>query len=229
MYAVPTDDVDRGLDTDGSIARSAAAFNGWLARQTSGPRLRFDTYRGTLDITFVRLPRSDAEIRARGEYVRDEIEAELAAAGFTAPRKLYAVYYGGSSDFACGGGAWPPSLPGRVAAEYLLGTPPGASPCAANPVGASADTPGYFDFAMLHEILHTLGFVASCAPHQTLSGHVSDSPSDLMYAGPLPWRPLQLDVGHDDYFRTGNPNCLDFANSVFLDPAGPNAVPPPGW
>lgn len=184
------------------------------------------------DVAFPTLGGTDVgamQARAESQVLPGQPSRELAAAGFTAPRKLHAVYYGGSSDFACGGGAWPPSLPGRVAAEYLLGTPPGASPCAANPVGASADTPGYFDFAMLHEILHTLGFVASCAPHQTLRGHVSDSPNDLMYAGPLPWRPSQLDVGHDDYFRIDNPNCLDFANSVFLDPTGPNAVPPPGW
>jgi len=48
---------------------------------------------------------------------------------------------------------------------------------------------------MLHEILHTLGVVATCAPNHTLSGHVSDDPRDLMYAGPLPWQPSSSTLG----------------------------------
>ena len=85
---------------------------------------------------------------------------------------------------------------------------------------------------MLHEILHTVGVVATCAPNHILAGHVSDDPRDLMYAGDLPWDPSILDVGRDDYFEHANdfgPSCLDIANSVFIDPTPPNAVLPPGW
>ncbi|MDQ6745559.1 MAG: hypothetical protein M3Z27_06060 [Actinomycetota bacterium] len=71
---------------------------------------------------------------------------------------------------------------------------------------------------MLHEILHTLGFVPTCAPHFTRNGHVSDRATDLMYAGPLPWQPSVLDVGHDDYYATGRTDCLDLAASPFLTP-----------
>jgi hypothetical protein len=119
----------------------------------------------------------------------------------------------------------------RLGPEYLLGTPPGFTPCMANPVGASQDVPGYIDIGMLHEIMHTFGFVATCAPHKTPDGHVSDSHADLMYRGPAPWdwERAQLDVGRDDYYKANISGCLDLAMSAFLEPATPGAVPPPGW
>jgi hypothetical protein len=217
MYVLPSDGVDQNLDTNGTLARSVAAFQKWLVGQTSTQLLRLDTYGGALDITFFRLSRTDAQIASHGAFVRDQIEAELISAGFNHPNKIYAVYYGGGSTFACGGAAWPPTLPGKVAAQYLKGTPPGgAAPCASNPFASSEDNPGYWEFGMLHEILHTMGIVATCAPHHTLSGHVSDSPTDLMYAGSLPWQPSVLDVGRDDYFRHNNPSCLNLANSPYM-------------
>ena len=151
-------------------------------------------------------------------------------AGFIQPRKLYAVYYGGTSNYACGSASWPPALIGYVAAIYLRGQDERGGPrCETVRFSSSVDTPGYHEFGMLHEILHTLGVVARCAPHHTFSGHVSDDPQDLMYAGSQDWRPSLLDVGRDDYFEHNNPGCLDLAKSIFLDPAVPDAVPPPGW
>ena len=173
-------------------------------------------FQGRLDVTFFRMRETDAQITGSVAFVRDRIEAALRSAGMLLPSKLYRVFYGGGSTYACGGGAWPPALPGVVAAQYLKGTPPGAT-CATNPVGASASSPGFEDFAMLHEqLLHTMGIVAACAPHFTLAGHVSDDPRDLMYAGPQPWRPSLLDVGHDDYYGHNNPGCLDFARLPWL-------------
>jgi hypothetical protein len=228
MYILPSDGTDEELDINGAIARSVAAAQKWFVGQSNGRQLRLDTYQGVLDITFYRLRQSDREIRGRGPGVRDEIERRIRAAGFKHPQKIYAVYYGGGSDFACGGGAWPPFLRGTVAALYLKGTPYGYRPCATNPLAASEDTPGYWEFSFLHEILHTLGFVDDRAPNHTRSGHVIDDPRDLMYAGPHPWRPSLLDIGRDDYFEHGQ-DYLDLAKSVFLDPTAPDAVPPPGW
>jgi hypothetical protein len=62
-----------------------------------------------------------------------------------------------------------------------------------------------------------------------MSGHVSDSPTDLMYAGDQPWQPSVLDFGKDDYFQHKNAGCLDLAKSAFLDPLPAGAEPPPGW
>jgi len=229
LYVVPADGADRELDLSGTLDTSVAAGQRWLSGQTGDRRLRLDTYQGLLDITFYRLNRSDAEIRAYGALVRDQVEAELLAAGFLQPHKLYAVYYDGGSSFSCGGAAWPPELIGSAAALYLRGEPPGAPACESNPFAASEETPGYWEFAMLHELVHNLGLVARCAPSHTLNGHVSDDPADLMYAGPLPWQPSILDAGRNDYFEHGAPDCPDLAWSAFLEPAPPEAVPPPGW
>ena len=66
MYVLPSDGVDRALDTNGTMARSVAAFQSWLAGQTGGRRLRVDTYQGKLDVTFFRMSESDAEVSGAG-------------------------------------------------------------------------------------------------------------------------------------------------------------------
>lgn len=228
MYVLPAGGTDRHMDTNGQIANSFSAFEGWLTSQMDGTQLRLDTYQGRLDITYVQLAETDATIAAQGVYVRDFVEKELHALGFNDTRKIYAVYYDGSSTAGCGAGPWAPHLSGDVGIEYLQGTS-GLVQCSGNIVGESPVTPHYFDFAMLHEIMHTLGMVPACAPHQTQGGHVSDSPTDLMYAGPLPWRPAVLDLNHDDYYRANIPGCLDLTTSAFLDPSPGDALPPPGW
>lgn len=225
LYVLPADGADEALDANGTIARSVASGLAWLAGQTGGRRLRMDTAGGELDVGFFRMAKTDAAVAATGAYVRDEIEAALQAAGLLAPGKLYLVFYGGSSTFACAGGALPPSLPGVVGALYLKATVPGFVPCASNPIAPSAaSAPGYWEFSWLHEMIHTQGFVASCAPHLSTPGHVADSASDLMYAGSLPWHPAALDVNHDDYFGHAIPGCPDFAASAWLAPAGGDPV-----
>jgi hypothetical protein len=233
VYAIPSDGVDRGLDTDGTIARSIGEGNDWLASETGGlGGFRLDTYHGTPDVTFFRDPHTDAAMAARDPYIRDTLETDLYAAGVI-PRgtdKIYAVYYDGSSTYSCGGGAFPPTLPGVVGAMYLHGRPPGAPACDTNTL-ASPNGPGYLEFGMIHELMHTLGFVPPCAPHFTRAGHVSDATNDLMYAGDQPWSlPPTLDVGHDDYFETGRSDCPDLAKSPFLvgnKPPAPVVKPRP--
>jgi hypothetical protein len=227
LYVLPSDGEDRRLDVDGTLVRSVAAFRKWFERR-SGQSIRIDTAVGIPDIGFVRLARTDAQIASVGAFVRDEIQRDLRSAGYDDPRKIYAVYYGGGSSWACGGGAWPPTLIGGVAALYLNGTPSGAPPCNTNRFTASVDQVGYLEFAMLHEIVHTLGLVAACAPNHTRQGHTSDNPADLMYAGDQPWRPSALDINYDDYFAHGR-SCADLRQSVFLWPSTPTAGAPQGW
>jgi hypothetical protein len=40
LYVLPGDGADHGLAADGTISRSVAAMQHWLAEQTSGARLR---------------------------------------------------------------------------------------------------------------------------------------------------------------------------------------------
>ena len=228
LYVLPSDRQDERLDVNGTIRVSVGAIQQWLTRE-GGLRLRVDTSDGQLDIPFVRLPGSDMEYASAGALVRDRIEAALASLGFNDSRKIYGVYYGGASYVSCGSGPIPPRLVGTVAAVYLKGVPVGGPPCDSNPFAPTPEAPGYIEFIMAHEIMHALGVVGSCAPHNTDHSHVPE-PSDLMYAGSLPWRPSTLDVGRDDYFAGGNGStCLDVADSVFVTPTRAGARLPPGW
>jgi hypothetical protein len=221
VYAVPADGEDRRLDELGQVENSVALFQAWLAGQTGGPNLRVDTYQGALDVSFRRLSQTDAAIAATGAFVRDAVERELIAAGFNRPDRIYAVYYDGSSTYSCGGAFWPPALNGNAIVMYLRGTPN----CNGNVLGAPGAPARYWEFAMLHDILHGLGIAGTCAPHHHLAGHVSDFPNDLMYAGTSPWQlPPTLDVGRDDYYGHGRSDCPDLARSPYLTA---NAPPPP--
>jgi len=244
LYVIPRDGEDRGLDTSSAIEKSVSSWQAWLMKQTGDRVIRVDTYRGQLDLSFFRLNTADAVVASQGPYVREQIEEELYAAGYNSPTKIYAVYYDGSSSWSCGGADPQPTFRGSVAAIYLKGTPPGAPPCSSNPLGV--DPPGYFEFGMLHELVHTLGFVPRCAPHargDSDAGHVSDSRHDLMWSGNEPWGTnepalMQLDVGRDDYYGHGRSNCPDLSASPYLAPlhsvsvtvSGPGRVTssPPG-
>jgi hypothetical protein len=224
VYAVPADGADRRLDETGALEGSVGSFQGWLAGETGGANLRLDTYQGSLDVSFFRLTATDATVASRGAFVREAVQEELQAAGFNRPDRIYAVYYDGSSTYACGGAFWPPQLNGNAIVMYLRGRPPGAV-CETNPFAAATSPPGYWEYAMLHDILHGLGMVPTCAPHHHLAGHVSDFANDLMWAGSAPWQfPARLDIGRDDYYGHGRSDCADLARSPYLTS---NPPPPP--
>lgn len=250
LYVLPSDLADEALDTSGRICTSMRVLSSKL-EALAGRRLRLDTQNGVLDIGFARLGRTDAELHGtvpdfdveRGHaYVRERIERSLADAGVLKPGKLYAVYYGGTSRWACGGASYPPTLPGQVVAMYLKARLAGAVACEASPWGTSLTQAHYFDWAMLHDLLHGLGVVPSSGRNHHSFGHVFDSSSadaqrDLMYqprsAQDPFWatddaRGLLLDVGRDDYFAHDG-GWLDLARSAFLEPLPPGARPPPGW
>lgn len=232
LYALPADGEDRHFDDDGSLEGSVSSFQQWLAGQTGGKALRMDTFQGSLDVTFVRLAATDAALAASGAYVRDGIEDELQALGFTVPGKIYAVYYDGTSTHACGGAFWPPSLQGNVVAMYLRGLPGSAFPCNSNRFMAANAAPAYWEYAMLHDLLHGLGFVPECAPNHHRAGHVTAPNDDLMWAGDVGfWTfPAKLDVGRDDYYGHGRAGCPDLATSPYLTaypPAAPTPAPTP--
>lgn len=228
VFARPVDQEDRELDLDGTLAASVALWNAWLAEQTGGPALRLDTCGGVLDVTYFEVPRTDAQVAAQDPYIRNVLEAEMMGAGAIDEDKLYAVYYDGASTYSCGGGAWPPLIVGRVAALYLRGEVPGSPPCLQAFAG-EGEAPEYLEFAMLHEILHTLGLAATCAPHSDGAGHTNDTPKDLLYTGPEPWYPDTLDPDQDDYYGHGKADCPDLARSGLLEPMPEAPELPVGW
>jgi hypothetical protein len=220
LYIVPSDGTDRALDTDGTMHRSISAALRWFATQTTGRAYRLDTTEGALDITFVRLPRTEAQMASYGTFLRDSLEKDLGALGLVDQQKLYLAFYDGTHPSVCGDAPRPPVTPGRVAAIYLKGLPNAPLPCAGNPLATSPTAaPGYFEFVMLHEMLHVLGIVHEGAPN-AVNGHVAHDPSDLMYAGAQPWTPSRMDQGRTNYF---NPTGLgggitNLAASAFLLP-----------
>ena len=225
IYVVPADRTDRALDTDGTLGTSVSSFESWLASKADNRKFRFDTFSGSLDISFLRLSQTDAQLAASGPFLHYQLEAAIRDAGFNADNKIYAVYYDGTSTYACGDGAWPPTFVGAVAAIYLNGLPSAAVPCAPGFFPPEATHPAYLEYAMLHEIMHVLGFVPTCAPHEWRDGHVSDNPDDLMWLGDGYWMPdgwdhALLDAGHDDYYRAGVNGCLDLSSSPLLVAAG---------
>lgn len=220
MYVLPSDGVDRNLDTDGTIVRTVSSIQRWFAGQTGGRHLRLDMSDDALDITFARIDRSDAVMTSYGDFIRDTLELELVEGGHASPNTLLLVYYDGGHQSRCGSAATPPGLPGPVGAIFLKGLAASPFPCASNPIAATPwAAPTYIEFTAAHEALHLLGIVSAGAPD--FNGyHVDNDPTDLMYAGALPWRPSTLDVTRTNYYNsTSLPGGItNFSTSAYLTP-----------
>lgn len=210
IYVTSRGGPDRGLDLNGALENSVRRFQVWFAGQT-GRTVRQDMFEGRLDVSAYQMTLTDAEIAGSNPSnpsVVGTLFQELQAAGFDEPNKKYLVYYDGTSAFACGGAL----VNGKGAALYLNGRPG----CANLPLVTAPDaTPGYWDFAGLHDFLHSLGYVDPSAP--TANGfHTTDCSCDLMDGGNLgPWRPTLVDFGNDDYYAPSLPTGLP---NLRLDP-----------
>ena len=217
VYALPSNAEDLNLDRYGDIARSFEQIQDWLV-DAIGYRLRLDTHAGELDVSFLRLPFTNMEIRTAGffdvmSFLHEGIQAQVGARH----DKAYAVYYFGESAFG-GLGSVEPRLAVTMV-DTVTGRPrvlPGR-----HPEGAS-----FFEAVMVHELLHTFGAVPTCAPNEGRGHHVTDFGEDLMYAG-FYENPedgvgnVAIDVGRDDYFEHGRADCLDAAHSPFWERVGP--------
>lgn len=233
IYALPSDGADAFLDVNGGIELSAQAMNHWLLSQT-GYQLRYDTYQGQLDITFMQLPYTAAQISETHSGVNDLVEHWIKINGLAQEHKLYVVYYDGllvTPEGFCGLAAFPPKGIGQTAVLLLRGYNPTYDLTCPRNFTKSVDFTGFFEITILHEVLHLLGLAADCAPHAE-GGHVNDSAQDLMYFQyDGSYSPLftMLDYGNDDYYNHGRSDCPDLARSVFLEPLPAQAEPPPRW
>lgn len=233
IYALPSDGSDSFLDIGGQIELSANAMNGWLQSHIDH-HLRFDTYDGRLDVSFLRLEYTADEISTLDTDILTLMEYEIKTRGFDTSHKLFVVHYDGffvSSEGFCGLAQYPPDGAGVATVLMLRGYNPKLDLTCPRQFTKSADYTGYFEMTILHELLHLMGMVPSCAPHSE-NGHVSDSKQDLMYYQyDGSYSPLYtyLDAHNDDYFGHGTPDCPDFARSIFLEPMPDNAELPPGW
>ena len=242
LYVVPKDRKDEGHDKSGKICKSIQAVGKWMQKQSGGPSFRFDTYRGRLDVGFVRLQKTDAEIVGSdgGRGLKDSSVFQAQRILNELPNKkntIYIVYYGGGSKYGCGSA---PS-PGRIAGIYLDGAPGGAQ--CRSWVWGDANRPQRIEFTVAHEIVHSLGFAYPSCPNYHDLGHVYDEghrtpERDLMYVPKKStdrWKDshhphgLILDIGRDDYFGHGRAGDPDMARSAYLSPTPPNPQMPRRW
>ena len=201
MYVLPSDGADRNLDTDGTIIRTLSSIQRWFASQTGGRHLRLDMSDDALDITFARIGRTDAAMTSYGDFIRDTLEKELVAGGYSSPNTLLLVYYDGGHQSRCGSAATPPALVGPVGAIFLKGLAASSFPCANNPFAATPwAPPTYIEFTAAHEALHLLGIVSAGAPDFN-NYHVDNDPTDLMYAGAQPWHPVHARCDEDQLLQ----------------------------
>jgi hypothetical protein len=225
VYFLPSDGLDRGLDTNGTIAKSAASFLIWFAGQTRWT-FRMDTYGGQPDILFFKSTLTNAQILALGgnNVAIGELQAELAKAGFCLSGKRCLVYYdgGSSSSPLCGQAT---GLNG-IGALYLQATNGNAQllDCRVPFVTSLTAPPGYWEMVGAHELGHTAGAVDVNAPDydhglcSNSSSHIN-KPNDLMY-GCNGWSPQYVDQSGDNYFGDLVPaGVINIKNDPVMMPA----------
>ncbi|MDE2972757.1 MAG: hypothetical protein OXU35_10655 [Acidobacteriota bacterium] len=218
VYAVPSDWEDLNRDRFGEIERSAEGIQNWLAAEI-GQILRLDTYHGRPDVSFLRLPFTHQEGDGTAGGTVGDILRAARSLGITGD-KILAVYYEGRVAGVCGSAP----LFGGGGAVYLS--------CSDAELGIDERTVSTFEVVMVHELFHVFGAVASCAPNYVEGSHVNDVENDLMFSGverePRGGETL-IDVGRDDYYGHGRPDCVDVSRSRFLErapgiPAGSRTV-----
>jgi len=208
LYAVPSGALDRRWDLSGRIGLSVSSANRWLSEQSGGRKVRMDTSGGALDITYVALPRTAAQYASSGVFARNEIEKDLMIKGFNKANKKYIVFYQGPGT-SCGTSYWPPKSPGNASVVFL-------EKCPVEGLTGDSGRFGFTEATWIHELFHGLGVAAECSRYHTREGHVSDDPSDLMYAGTSVWRPALLDAGGDDYWTASTGACPGIKGSPYI-------------
>lgn len=207
IYAVPSDVEDLNRDRFGEMERSVVAIQNWLPEET-GQRLRVDTYQGRPDVSFLRLPFTRQEGDGFSGSIVFRLRDAASRLGLTGD-KLPVFYYEGQVTGLCGTAIFE-----QGGAVYLE--------CSDAELGFDEESVSTFEVVMVHELFHVFGAVASCAPNYEGTYHVDDVENDLMYAG-AHREPrggvTYVDVGRDDYYGHGRPDCLDVSRSRFLEPA----------
>jgi hypothetical protein len=196
IYAIPQDGQDRFGYFAPRIAGDVAAVSNWWVGQDPTRRPRYDLIDAPgcpsefqrVDISVAHLPRSNAQESAA------QIQTDLRAQGFASVDKGYLVYYDGSlnvgDDFGVCGQGGVSDGPWAYTVIYL-------QTC------FQTTSDDYRSETAAHEMVHGMGAVDSHAPHYCDSGHVCDSPADLMKAIAQEGDTLSgatLDVGRDDYY-----------------------------
>ncbi len=220
VYAYPSDGTDGFAAKSGLIVSDIASVDAWWRVQDSTRAPRYDTYAfeacdsqlGLLDLAAVKLPNTASYYGGEGSDSISKLSTDLSAApsALGDAAKKYLVYYDGSvADPAlCGISYTSAAATGRLgyAVVFLQAS-----------CGPDLGAGGLAAGTAAHELTHDLGAVPSAAPHTctTSTGHVCDSPQDLMYPFISPLTSAILDLNRDDYYGHSS-SWWDVQDSTFL-------------
>lgn len=190
------DDVDP-VDRDQAIRAEVTAVQNWLVGETGDRQVRFDRVDGQLAVETVELPLSSDEVdfESVAQFLHDE--------DVRTDRQYVLAYVDAEETGSCGRGVF------GVAVYWN-------ESCGPPSTSTSPDDVTVVSAISIHEILHALGAVPDCAPNAH-EGHVVDDSTDIMTAELTSLDDLVLDFGRDDYYGHGDPDCLDIADSGFLE------------
>lgn len=244
-YVLAKDSPDERFDVNGAIAKSLDSANRWLAAN-GGKSVRYDTFQGALDVTFVRLDQTEAELwmdpndqstkcRSKPCPFLPTVVDQLRARGLAPTTDVSVILYGGQTSPASR-----PEWPGcgyaggrEKALVYPInqvGMISGRAECMGpDSIATVPQSQNTLGLSVIHEIFHVLGAVGA-SPNSdsdgSFGGHIRNDPTDLM-GGSV--GVVRLDPGRDDYWGHGRSGVVDVSKSVFLTPSDPDAVYPPGW
>jgi len=240
LYVLPKDVKSRDFDVKGTFSDLITSTNDWLFAK-GGKRLRFDTYKGKLDTTFVRLNESEGQLWMEASDKNkkcgqnpcptlDTLKSLLDAKGFTAPHKAYLIYYGGATIPSsrivwpyCGYGGHNHAAIMQVGLVDMMS---GQFSCFGGNKTTIPESGNTSGLASFHELFHVFGGVGASPNSDGNYGHIKNDPTDLMGGSQ---GTVRLDPGNDDYWRHGQSKYVDLYNSAFMEPAEPNALMPAGW
>lgn len=223
VYAVKNGTPDRQFDTNGLIEGSIEHMDRWLFEQSGGTGIRFDTFKGRLDVTYFPIPvgiTTPAGRTCAGPPCPSETDLlnQYKASGKYVEGKQYLFFYDGGITYTGGPGLCGGSVKGVtsfVNLDHAIGRT-----CSFIPWFGAKTSDWSVGLLMLHEMFHALGAVCSSP-----TGHSPD-PTDLMYAGA--YNGSRLDPGRDEYWGNTNGRCPDLSKSpLFAKKSAPFDSPFP--
>ena len=217
VYVVPSDVSSVAGRIEG-IERAATVVDEWFAEQMDGRSIRFATEPdGTPYVHYVKLGETSAEVQAKGFTGFDSVIADWVKRGVIKPGVLPVIYLESTLSKACGWSLRDVTHPHIMIPMPNCGIYPGRYMDYDFPTVSSS-------YLLGHELTHALGGASRVGPpNADGTGHVTDDPRDIIYEGPLPrdWDNLTLDVGNDDYYKTGRDDIVNIEFSPLLeDPVG---------
>ena len=190
------------------IRAELASVRAWYATQTGNRKPRFTLDANGIVVTVVTLPVTTAAIEQLSGNMYDQVVDLVRATGVLQDYEMGVIYL-------------PTQGPQNVCGETAVDAVLYMKECE-NFFPTGTSFPFGSTYVAAHEMAHALGAVEACSPHYEGTGHVNDSPSDILYFGPQPrdFQNATLDVNHDDYYGTNIPGCPDMEDHPVWLPAG---------